>query len=338
MNKIVNIDKYKIGGENPVFFVAEIGGNHNGDVNLARQMIDAAFNVGVNAVKFQTYITDNVLSRKSPYYSEFKREQLSFEDFSSLMEYCKNKGVIFFSTPFDFESVDFLDHIGVPVFKIASCDINNFPLLEKVAEKQTPIILSTGSSSMEEVETTMRFLEKQCVSELVLMQCSAIYPARDEEINLKVLETFRECYGIPVGVSDHSLGVEISLAAAALGAGVIERHFTIDRTLPGGDNEMSVLPEEFGYLVKGSKRIKLALGKGAKEVLPTEGDILKQIRRSPVAAMPISQGEVFTKENLAIKRPGNGLVPDYYFKLLGKKAKCDMEEDEIITLEKVEEV
>jgi N,N'-diacetyllegionaminate synthase len=329
------IGGFDVGDNRDILFVAEIGGNHNGDINLALRMIDAAVAAGAQAVKFQTYVTGQFLVRGSPYFETFKREELPFEAFSALCRHAAGKGLIFFSTPFDFESVDFLASIDVPLFKVASGDINNFPLLERIAEKDRPMILSTGASTGDDVEKAVSFLRGLGVTELALMQCTALYPAPDSEMDLRVISAFRERYGFPVGLSDHSTNPDISLAACALGASIIEKHFTIDRSFPGGDNDISILPEEFALLIERCRHVKKALGRSEKVLSPSEAEVQGQIRRSPVAKRSISSGEVLTEESVAIKRPMAGAPPDYYFSLIGKRAACDIKEDEPITPEKV---
>ena len=255
---MIQVNRKKIGYNQPCFIIAEAGVNHNGDVNLAKRLIVAAIEAGADAIKFQTFHTDNVVTRtaeKAGYqknttsseesqYEMIKKLELSDEVFLELSDYAKKRGIIFLSTPFDDESVDLLDRIDVPAFKIPSGEITNFPLLKKIAEKKKPVILSTGMATLGEVEDAFHYLKKCGVQEIVLLQCTTSYPASINSVNLRAMETLRCAFHVPVGYSDHTEGNMISIAAVAMGACVLEKHFTMDRTLPGPDHKASLEPHE----------------------------------------------------------------------------------------------
>ena len=331
----VRIGPLELGRARPPLVVAEIGGNHGGDPRLARRMIDAAEGAGAKAVKFQAYRTGSFLRRASGYYDELAAEELGPCDLSALAEYARGRGLLFLTSVFDFESLDLAAGLDLPAVKIASGDLNNLPLLEAAAALDKPIILSTGAAGLDEIDEALDLLGRRGGSEVVLLQCTALYPCPDEEINLRVIPALYRRYEVPVGFSDHSLGFEIPLAAMALGAVLVEKHFTTDRRLPGGDNGMSCLPDELGALVRGAERLALALGRPDKEPTPGEFGTRTAIRRSIVAACKVRAGQVLGRKDLGIKRPGQGLAPAEYFRLLGRKAAVDLEADEAVTWEKV---
>jgi len=327
----------KLVGENvPCFVIAEIGGNHGGKISLAYKMIDAAFEAGADAVKFQTYITEDFAVPSYPGYKNLEKEALSFDDFRKLAHYCHRKKVIFLSTPFDLKSVDLLAELNVPAYKVASGDINNFPLLEYIADQGKLIILSTGASTIKEVEQAVAFILRKGQTGLALLHCLASYPAPDREINLLLLPEYIKRFGVAVGFSDHSEGIDISLASAALGAKIIEKHFTINKNLPGGDNSMSLLPDEFKRMVQGIRRIETSLGKPGKKVMPSERMVRKIARRSLVALRDISRGETFDLNNIGFKRPSSGLDPKYVLQFLSKSAKQSISKDKKLALRAVD--
>jgi N-acetylneuraminate synthase/N,N'-diacetyllegionaminate synthase len=332
-----SINDRSIGDDHPVFVIAEIGGNHGGNVDLAREMIAAAAKAGADAVKFQIFRTDRMLAARSEYFDDFKNEELSPDDFRALKEFAEAQGIVFFATPFDFDSADALADLDVPVFKLASGDITNLPLLGYLATYQRPIILSTGASDPDEIKAALEFARNAGATDLALMQCTAAYPCPDDQINLRAIATLSQTFDLPVGFSDHSLGVDLALAAIALGAGFVEKHFTTDRSLPGGDNEMSILPDELAALVEGARRIKSALGDGRKRVMPVEAPLQTAIRRSLVAAVDVPAGTILDPEHLALKRPGDGVAPEVYFEVIGRRTLVDLAADQPVSADMVTE-
>ena len=345
---VVRIGSKSIGENHPVFIIAEAGVNHNGDINLARGLVDVAVEAGVDAVKFQTFITEEIVTRhaeKADYQKEntsneqesqfemLKKLELSFKEFRELKAYCDKRGIIFLSTPFDWKSVDFLNKLKVLAFKVASGEISNFPLLSHIASKEKPIILSTGMSTLEEVEKTLEVIHKTQNSKVVLLHCTSDYPAKIEEVNLRAMRTMHQAFHLPVGLSDHTMGIEISLAAVAMGASVIEKHFTLDKDLPGPDHKASLGPQELKDLVKAIRNIEKALGDGEKSPSRSEMNTKCITRKSIVAARHIKKGEVFNEHNLTVKRPGNGISPMRWNKVVDKKAVRDFKEDELIEID-----
>ena len=324
-----------------VFIIAEAGVNHNGDIRLAYKLVDAAKEAGAGAVKFQTFKAENVVSKiaeKAEYqkettnseqsqYEMIKKLELSFEDFVKIKDYCDKKGVIFLSTPFDYESVDFLEGL-VPLYKVGSGEITNLPFLEYIAQKGKPIILSTGMSTLGEVEEAVKIITNVNPSlPLVLLHCVSNYPAKYEDINLKAMLTLKEAFKLPVGYSDHTLGIEIAIAAVALGAKVIEKHFTLDRGLPGPDHMASLEPDELKKMVKSIRNVEKALGIGIKKPAQSELEVIKAARRSLVAARDIRAGEVVKESDMLIKRPGTGILPKFKEMIIGMRLTKDVKKD-----------
>ena len=269
-----------VGGNHSVFIIAEAGVNHNGDIHLAKELVDVTAEAGADAVKFQTFITEEIVTRhaekadyqkqntgskKESQFEMLKKLELSFENFRELKIYCDAKGIMFLSTPFDQKSIDFLDELGVPAFKIASGEINNYPLLNYVAAKRKPIILSTGMSTLAEVERAVELLFRTHHSKVALLHCTSDYPAKIEDVNLKAMRTLYQAFYLPVGLSDHTPGIEVALAAVAMGASIIEKHFTTDKSLAGPDHKASLRPLELKALVKAIRNIEKALGSGENE-------------------------------------------------------------------------
>lgn len=330
----------------PVFIIAEAGCNHNGDINLANKLVDVAVEAGVDAIKFQTFTTEEIVTRhaaKADYqkktkggknesqFEMLKRLELNHEQFREIKTYCKQKRIIFLSTPFDIKSVDFLERLGVPAFKIASGEINNFPLLSHIASKLKPIILSTGMSTLEEIEKAIEVINRTSWnSKVVLLHCTSDYPAKVKDVNLRAMHTMHKTFGLPVGLSDHTQGIEISLAAVAMGASVIEKHFTVDKNLPGPDHKASLKPEELKNLVQAVRNIESALGDGIKRPSRSEMNTKIIARKSIVAARDIKKGELFSEQNLSVKRPGNGISPIKWNELIGRKATRNFKIDELV--------
>jgi len=350
MQNQVKIGKRLIGSQNPCFIIAEAGINHNGDVALAKKLVDAAVEAGADAVKFQTFKAENVVTstaEKAEYqktatgttesqYEMIKKLELSEADFGELAEYAGDAGIIFLSTPFDEESVNLLDQIGVPAFKIPSGEITNFPLLKKIAQKFKPIILSTGMATLGEVEEALNHLKKHGAEEIVLLHCTTSYPAPVTAVNLRAMETLRYAFQMPAGYSDHTEGITIPIAAVAMGACVIEKHFTLDRTLPGPDHRASLEPQELATMVKAVRDVELARGNGVKGPTEEEEAIKRVARRSIVAKRDIRMGDVLAEDDLAIKRPGTGIEPRYLDFVVRTKARVPIWRDQVIQWDMIE--
>lgn len=350
MQQQIIIEKNIVGLKNPCFVIAEAGVNHNGDIALAKKLIDAAVEGGADAVKFQTFKTENVVtltaekaeyqkdttSKEESQYEMIKKLELSESDFWDLSEYAKKAGIIFLSTPFDEESVDLLDQIGVPAFKIPSGEITNFPLLKKIAQKSKPIILSTGMATLSEVEEALSYLKKHRANEIVLLHCTTSYPTPMNSVNLRAMETLRCAFQVPVGYSDHTEGITIPVAAVAMGACVIEKHFTLDRALPGPDHRASLEPQELVAMVRAVRDVELALGNGIKGPTEEEEAIKRVARRSIVAKTNIRAGEMLKESSLAIKRPATGIEPRYFGSIVHKRAKTQILKDQVIQWDMIE--
>lgn len=335
----IHIGDRVVGDGYPTYVIAEIGVNHNGIVQLAFDLIDAAVDAGVDAVKFQKrnldelypdkYLEDANVGEKNLNYllPILKRVELSNEDYYRIVEYCEERDVTFLCSVFDRESADFIDQLGVPAFKVASADMINLPLLDHLIEKGKPLIVSTGMSRMEEVETTVDFLKSKEV-EFALLHCNSTYPAAFEDINLRFMEQLRD-FGVPVGYSGHERGIAVSTVAAALGACIIERHITLDRTMDGPDHAASLEPHGFKKMVRDIRQTSTALGAG-KEKFMSRGEILNRevLAKSLVAARDIEPGEKITSEMIAVKGPGQGLSPQRYTDLLGHTVQRHIGRDE----------
>lgn len=331
---------------NRVFVIAEAGINHNGSIELAKKMIDAACEACADAVKFQTFNTEGLVTRnakKAEYqvgntrergsqYEMLKRLELKRDEFKQLANYAREKNIIFLSSPFDKDCVDLLDEIGVRTFKIPSGEITNYPLIQYIARKGKPIILSTGMSNLKEITKALNLIRKEGVKDITLLHCVSDYPAKTEDINLKVIETLRGVFGLPVGLSDHTQGIVIPIAAVALGACVIEKHFTLDRKLPGPDHKASLEPPELKEMIKAIREIEKALGNGVKRPTKNEEKIKKLARRSIVARVDIFKGSRITSDMLSIKRPGTGIGPRFLNSVIGKKTKHKIKKDTLLKL------
>lgn len=334
-------------GTAPCFIIAEAGVNHNGDVNLAKRLVDVAVEAHADAVKFQTFNAERVVTADAPkaeyqerttgsaesQYEMLRRLELSETAHRELFQYCFSKGIPFLSTPFDEHSADFLDELGVKAFKIPSGEITNFPLLEHIARKQKPIIMSTGMSTLDEVRAAVNVISEAGNRDLTLLHCVSDYPANPIDVNLKAMQTMGSSFGFPVGYSDHTLGIDVALAAVALGATVIEKHFTLDRALSGPDHLASLEPAELIALVKGIRNVEAALGHGRKEPAASEANTAAVARRSLVAARTIQAGSLLTAEMVIIRRPGTGLPPSMLPRLVGHSVRQDIPAGALITLD-----
>ena len=328
--------------------IAEAGVNHNGDLGLARRLIDAAAVAGADRVKFQTFSADRlatVSADKAPYqarttgsdesqHAMLRRLELSRAMHVELIGHCRSRGIEFFSTGFDPASVDLLAELGASCFKVPSGEITNLPYLRHVGRYGKPVILSTGMSSLGEIEAALAVLEQSGTrrSQITVLHCTTEYPAPMAEVNLRAMLTIRDAFGVAVGYSDHTPGIEVAIAAVALGAAVIEKHFTLDRTLPGPDHKASLEPMELASMVRSIRNVEQALGSPIKRATDSELGNKPIARKSLVAARAIRAGEVFTEANLAVKRPGNGLSPMCWDQVLGRKACRDFAADELIEL------
>ena len=334
----VQVRSKLIGPGWPVFVIAEAGVNHNGDLKMARALIDVAVEAGADAVKFQTFRADRLATPEAPkaeyqlrttgdaesQFEMLRRLELSADAHRQLQSYCHERGIIFLSTPFDEEAVDLLDELGVPAFKISSGDLTNSPLLEYVASKGKPVILSTGMSELSELIEAVSVLNTAGCENPVLLHCISNYPAAPDEVNLRAMQTMRSAFDVPVGFSDHTEGIDVALAAVALGACVIEKHFTLDRALPGPDHRASLEPAELRELVRSIRRVEQALGSGRKVPAATEIETAKVARRSLVAACDIPAGATLEREMVVMQRPGTGMSPAMIETLLGRKVIRDI--------------
>lgn len=326
------------------FIIAEAGDNHNGSRELAFRLIDKAVEAGADCVKFQTFITEEIISKraeKAEYqkaatgsdesqYQMVKKLELSFEQFRELQKYAEERGITFLSTPFDIPSVEFLDSINIPCFKIPSGEITNLPYLIKIAETGRDVIMSTGMAELNEIESAINILREHGSGDISLLHCNTEYPTPYEDVNLRAMLTLKEKFGVRVGYSDHTQGIEVPIAAVALGAEIIEKHFTLDHNMEGPDHKASLEPDELKQMVDGIRKTEKALGNGIKTASPSEKKNIQIARKSIVARRNIEKGEILTEENLAVKRPGNGISPMRWYEVIGTKAIRDFSEDEMI--------
>lgn len=344
--EFIQINGRRIGKDEKTFIIAEAGVNHNGNMTLAKQMIDAAVEAGVDAVKFQTFKTDKLILKnidKAPYqkvttnsnetqYDMLKHLEVTKEQTAELMEYCRQKNIIFLSTPFEKASLDELDELDVPAFKVAATDLTNIQFLRQVAGKGKPIILSAGMCYLEEVKRALEAIYP-INKDVILLQCTANYPIHNKEANINVIRTLQKEFDMIVGYSDHSQGVGASPYAVALGAKVIEKHFTLDRNMEGPDHKASVTPDELKQLVADIRRVEEYLGDGTKMPSCSEQMTRKSLQKCLVANQAIKQGERFTEGNIVAKRTnGEGISALYYDNVVGKMAHRNYMPDEIIYL------
>lgn len=328
--------------------IAEAGVNHNGDMGIAKELIEIAAESGADMVKFQTFSAERLATPtagKAEYqlkttdssesqYEMLKKLEITEVMHRELIAHCKLLNIGFLSTGFDIESVNMLVGLGQNIFKIPSGEIINFPLIQHIGRLGKQVILSTGMAQMEEIEAAIGVLEVAGTprSQIVVLHCTSAYPVPMSDVNLSAMRTIKEKFNVPVGYSDHTLGIEIPIAAVALGAVVIEKHFTLDRNLPGPDHKASLEPNELKSMIDGIRNIEEALGDGVKRAMPSEAPNLWVIRQSIVASRKIKMDELFTAENLATKRAGSGISPMRWEEVLGKKAIRDFHENELIEL------
>jgi N-acetylneuraminate synthase len=343
----IEIAGHRLERGQPCFIIAEAGVNHNGSAALAIELAEAAARAGANAVKFQTFIAESVIAADAPK-AEYQKAttpphesqlemvkllELSFAEFATIKAHCDEIGIVFLSTPFDFQSVDLLSRLEVPAFKISSGDLTNHLLLEYVARQNKPVILSTGMSNLSEVGEAAGVIRNTGNEQLVLLHCVTNYPAEPGDVNLRAMHTMAEAFRVPVGYSDHTTGIDISIAAVALGACVIEKHFTLDRNLPGPDHRASLEPDELRALIQGIRKVEAALGDGKKVPAESELDTARVARRSLVAAENICAGTRILREMIVAKRPGTGLPPTKLSLILGHTALVDIAAGSLLTTE-----
>lgn len=329
-----------------VLIIAEAGVNHNGSFELAKKMADVAKAAGADIVKYQTAVPELVISMFAPK-AEYQKDttgegesqlemvrklHFGFEEHRKLKEYCDSIGIMYLSTPFDMDSIDFLAEMDMPVWKIPSGEVTNLPYLEKVAKLGKPVIMSTGMCEISEIKDALDILEKNGAGEVTILHCNTEYPTPLKDANVKAMLDIKNSFGTAVGYSDHTLGMEAPLAAVALGATVVEKHFTLDKNMEGPDHQASMSPEELTALVKSIRNMEVALGDGVKKVTESEAKNKDIARKSIVAKIPVKAGEVFTADNITVKRPGNGISPMRWYEVLGQKAKRDFSLDELIEL------
>lgn len=342
MSREVRIGERAIGGDHPVFVIAEAGINHDGDMGKARDLVAAAADAGATAVKFQTHLPEMEMLRDgetADYVGEslfdlLKRVELTRDQHLELKSYAESLGIVFISTPFSREAADLLDSVEVPAFKIGSGEMTNHPFLRHVAAKGKPVILSTGMSTLQEVEDSVAVVT-ELNPDLILMQCTSTYPSRYEDINLHVLETYRERFGVPVGLSDHSEGVYTCLGAVALGAAVLEKHFTLDRNWPGPDQKASIEPRELEELVRGARAVKAALG-ARKEVIADEVPVQRMARESVVALVDLQPGTTISSDMVWVKRPGTGIPAREMDKVIGRRVRRAVAAESLLSWEDLE--
>jgi N,N'-diacetyllegionaminate synthase len=347
MATTLSIGQRLIGTDQPCFIIAEAGVNHNGNIDLARRLIDVAVDAGADAVKFQTFKAEQLVTAEAPkaeyqqrttdrnesQFDMLKHLELDFDSFRELYAYCQSKNILFLSTPFDEDSADFLETLGVAAFKIPSGEITNLPYLTHIARNGRPMIVSTGMAYLSEVETAVRAIRATGNNEIALLHCASSYPADPGDINLRAMSTLSSAFGVPIGFSDHTQGLEIPLAAVALGASIIEKHFTLDRTLPGPDHAASLEPDQLTALTRGIRNVEAALGHGRKEPAASEANTAAAARRSLVAARDLPAGTVLTEADLAIKRPGTGLAPALRSHLIGRVTRVKIPGGTLLSLE-----
>ncbi|MFL0269661.1 N-acetylneuraminate synthase [Candidatus Clostridium radicumherbarum] len=333
---------------NHVFIIAEAGVNHNGDINIAKKLIDAAVEAGADAVKFQTFKAENLVTKDAPkanyqkettgegnQYKMLKNLELSFNEHIILKEYCDEKGIMFLSTPFDFESVDLLEKVDIPIYKVSSGDLTNIPLLKYISKLKKPMIVSTGMANLGEVESAVNVIKETEDVTIKLLHCTSNYPTKYEDVNLNAMLTMRNAFNLPVGYSDHTIGIEVPIAAVTLGAEIIEKHFTLDKNMEGPDHRASLNPDELKNMVTSIRNIEKAFGNGIKKCSISEENTKKIARKSIVAKANIREGETISYENIAFKRPGNGISPYLVDMIIGKIAISDIYADHLITFSNV---
>ena len=341
MQKAVRLGSKKVGPGNPVYIVAEAGSNHNGQLDKARNLIRLAAEAGADAVKFQTFVSERLVCRQErladgqSLFELFKPFELPYEWHPELMNLAASLGIEFLSSAFDFESADLLERIGVAAFKIASGDLTNIPLVKHIAAKRKPIILSTGMGTISEIADAIEAVESAGCDEVILLHCVSSYPSPPGAMNLLAIETLRRAFGVPVGLSDHTTGLEVPIAATALGIDLLEKHFTEQRAQPGLDHSYSLEPDELSEMIRKVRITEEALGTGEKVCAPQESKTKYYARRSLFARRPIPKGKTIQRDDIKIVRPQKGIEPGLIDLVIGRAARVDIQEDEPITWDKV---
>ena len=333
-----------------VLIIAEAGVNHNGSLDIAKKLVDKAVEAGVDIIKFQTFKAEKLVSKSAKQaeyqkknignhaddsqYNMLKKLELSEQDHQELMTYCKKKCIRFWSTAFDFDSIDYLHSLNLGLWKIPSGEITNYPYIKKISQYHEPVILSTGMCEMSDIFAAMNVLQKYGVqkNQITILHCNTEYPTPYEDVNLLAMQQIKKEFDVAVGYSDHTKGIEVPIAAVALGASVIEKHFTLDRNMEGPDHKASLEPDELKDMVSAIRNIEKALGNGKKAVSESERKNIAVARKSIVAACSIKKGDVLTEDNLTVKRPGTGISPMQWEKVMGSKAIKDFAEEEMISL------
>jgi N-acetylneuraminate synthase len=341
--KTIKIGKKTIGKGHPTFIIAEAGVNHNGKIELAKKLIDAAFDAGADAVKFQTFKSEGVVTEKADIAEYVKKNvgkdikqidlikkfELSYNDFKELKKYCDQRKIIFLSTPHSFDAIDFLDDL-VPAFKFGSGDLTNIPALEHASKKGKPMILGTGMSTLLEVKNALNAIRNMGNNKIISLHCTTNYPCSFEEVNMNAMKTMQEELNCLIGYSDHTMSITVPIMATTLGAVIIEKHFTLDRNLKGPDHKASLEPDELKKMVTEIRNVENALGNPQKKPTDSEKEIMKNVRKSIVAKIDILKGEIIKRELLEVKRPGTGINPDKINKIIGKKAGRNIKKNKIL--------
>ena len=347
-SRAITIGNRVIGGDEPCFIVAEVGANHDRKLSQAKQLIDVAVEAGADAVKFQVYSAETAYSRKTPQFSYLKElhenkstyeiikeNELPREWLGELAGYCQKKGIIFFATPFDREAVDQLYDIGVPAYKWAAFEMVDLPLLRYASSKGKPMSLSTGMCNLADIQEAVDTVYATGNKDVILLQCTSLYPTRINQVNLRMMDTLKDAFHVPVGLSDHTTGITVPIAAAARGACVIEKHYTLSRKLKGPDHPFAIEPEELKHMVRAIREVEESLGSPVKQMIPEEAEMARLGRRSIIARVDIPKGTKLTEDMIIIKRPGYGIKPKFLDIVIGREAKKDIEKDDIITWEMV---
>lgn len=345
MVKSIKISNKTIGENQSTFIIAEAGVNHNGDIKLAKKLVDVAVKAGADAIKFQTYKSENLVTKdaKAPDYMKTKFKQiemikkfeLSYKDFEEVKKYCDKKKIIFLSTPHSFDAIDFLEKL-VPAYKFGSGDITNIPDLKYAAKKGKTMILGTGMSTLKEIKKAVDAIKLVGNKNIILLHATTNYPCLTDDVNLRAINTMKKKFDLPVGYSDHTVNLMVSCLAVAMGATVIEKHFTIDKKLPGPDHKASLNPDELIEMIQAIRNTERVLGSSDKKPTKSEKKIMKFVRKSLVAKKDIKSGEIIKKDMIIIKRPGIGLSPSDFDKIVEKKAKRMIKKDEVFRKNMVE--
>jgi len=343
------VGKKKIGGNNPVFIIAEIGVNHNGNLEYAKKLIDVAKEGGADAVKFQSFVTQNLVTQDADAAAYQKQNdptlkqkeileklELGIDEIRTLKSYAENKKLIFLSTPFDLESLEMLKELDLEAYKISSGDLTNHILLSESAKLGKPILLSSGMANIEEIKEAIQCIKDNGCCSFGIMQCTSCYPTKQNDCNLNAITTLKNSFNVPIGFSDHTVDSVAAVVSVGLGAKFIEKHITLDHSMNGPDHKMSMEPNDFKAYVKSIRNAEKTLGDGVKQTLPCEQEIKKLGRKSIVSKRFLPKGHVITSEDLDIKRPGMGIPPKFYNQVIGKKTKSDLNEDNIIDWDLIE--